>query len=79
MQGTNRSGGEREEPAMWPQLWVATRREREKEGEDNKWDGKYIYIYMKSTTIANSVKYENRAEIYCGSGKQEIREPFVRR
>jgi len=36
-------------------------------------------IYMKSTTIANSVKYENRAEIYCGSGKQEIREPFVRK
>ena len=36
-------------------------------------------IYMKSTTIANSVKYENRADIYCGSGKQEIREPFLSR
>ena len=76
MQGTNRSGGEREEPAMWPQIWVATRREREKKGEDNKWDGNQNKC-MKSAIIANSVKYENRAEIYCGSGKQEIRETFV--
>ena len=63
MQGTNRSGGGREEPAMWPRVWVATRRERGKKDENNKWDGKKKDIYMKSTTIANSVKYENRAEI----------------
>ena len=32
---------------------------------------------MKNTTIEYSVKHENRADIYCGSEKQEIREPFV--
>ena len=36
MQGTNRSGEGREEPAMWPRILVATRRESEKEGEDSK-------------------------------------------
>ena len=25
---------------MWPRIWDTTRREREKKGEDNKWDGK---------------------------------------
>ena len=28
-----------EESAMWPRIWVTTRGEREKKGEDNKWDG----------------------------------------
>ena len=40
MQGTNTGEG-KEEPAMRPRIWVsATRREREKKGEDNKRDGK---------------------------------------
>ena len=29
-----------EEPAMWSRIWVTTRRERQKKGQDNKWDGK---------------------------------------
>ena len=29
MQGTNRGGEGGEEPAMWPRIWVTTRRERE--------------------------------------------------
>ena len=32
-----RGGGE---PAMWPRIWVTSRREREKKGKDNKWDEK---------------------------------------
>ena len=35
-----------EEPTMWPRIWDATRREREHKGEDNKWDGKKINIYI---------------------------------
>ena len=44
MQGTNRGGGggkSREKSQlcdMWPRIWVTTRREIKKKGEDNKWD-----------------------------------------
>ena len=40
MQGTNCRGEERKEPTLWPRIWVTTRKEREKKGEENKWDGK---------------------------------------
>ena len=39
MHGTNRSGKGGEEPAVWPRIWLTTRRERDKKRDDNKWDG----------------------------------------
>ena len=41
MKGTNRSGEGGNEPDMWPRICFTTgEREREKKGEDSKWDGK---------------------------------------
>ena len=48
-QGTNRSGEGGEELAMWPRIWVTTRRQKEKKGEHNKWDGKKKERKKKST------------------------------
>ena len=39
-QGTYRSGEGGEEPTMWPRIWVTTKREQHKKGEEKKWDGK---------------------------------------
>ena len=65
MPGTNRCGEGAQEPAMWPRLWVTTRRRREKKGEENKWDGKkyyeeyivgkYIGIAEAKVTIQNDI------------------------
>ena len=41
MQGTNRTGEGGQEAAMWPRIWVSTRREGEKRrAKINTWDGK---------------------------------------
>ena len=38
MKGKNSSVEGAEEPGMWPRIWVTAWREREKKGEDTKWD-----------------------------------------
>ena len=40
VQGTNRSEEGGAEPTVWPRIWVTNWREREKKGEENKWDEK---------------------------------------
>ena len=46
-----RGGGEL---AMWPRIWVTTRREREQKGEDNKWDGKMGWKKKEGTSVPGS-------------------------
>ena len=69
MQGTNCIGKGGEEPAMWPRIWVTTRREGEQKGEDNKRDeGKKYIPGIICTYITRSIYIVQVVKTRCRMG-----------
>ena len=60
IKGTHRSGEGGEESAMWPWIWVTTKRKKVKKVGDNKWDGQktHTHISLSLSSVPFRIKLD---------------------